>query len=497
MIQMKSIYKSFGSNHVLKDVDLTLNNGEVLALVGENGAGKSTLMNILGGVLPSDKGQIFIDGQEVHFSVPKDSIDSGIAFIHQELNLINDLTVYENLFLGQEIMKNKAQLNQHEMIQKSKELFERFHLGINPKALVSSLDTSYKQIVEIMRALLMNAKYIIMDEPTTSLTPVEIKNVFEMMGKLKDHGVGIIFISHKLDEVMNFCDRYTVLRNGVVVADDLVVNTTPRKIAYQMVGHDVRDETISREQHYGDTILKVEDLTQEPYFRNINFEVKQGEILGITGLLGDGRSELFLTIFGDMPHYSGKIKINDKEVTIKNINDARKHGIAYIPSNRKENGIIKDLNIVENGTIVSLKHYTKKLNTINQQAQLKSFMTMKDRLNLKMGKPKDLISTLSGGNQQKVVLTKWLLDGPKIFILDNPTQGVDVGSKEEIYDIIHDLAQHEVAIILLSNEPQEIIRTCDRTIVMYHGEIKGILEQEQMTQQEIMHLATGGQDERE
>lgn len=495
MIQMKGIYKSFGSNEVLKDVNLTLNNGEVLALLGENGAGKSTLMNILGGVLPSDKGEIFLNDEKIVFNAPKDSLDSGIAFIHQELNLINDLTVYENLFLGNEIMKNSFQPDQEEMIIKSKELFEQFNVNINPKAMVSSLDASYKQIVEIMRALLMNAKYIIMDEPTTSLTSVEIENVFEMMGKLRDHGVGIIFISHKLDEVMTFCDRYMVLRNGVVVADDIVSNTTPRKIAYEMVGHDVRDETLNRDMKYGETVLKIENLTQEPHFRNINFEVKQGEILGITGLLGDGRSELFLTIFGDMPHYSGKIFVNNKEIQIKNINDAINHGIAYIPSNRKENGIIRDLNILENGTIVSLKKYAQNLTVINKDLQIKDFDTMKERLNLKMGKPGDLISTLSGGNQQKVVLTKWLLEAPRIFILDNPTQGVDVGSKEEIYDIIHDLAQHDVAIILLSNEAQEIIRTCDKAIVMYHGEIMGTLEHEEMTQQEIMHLATGGQDE--
>lgn len=495
MIQMKGIYKSFGSNDVLKDVNLTLNNGEVLALLGENGAGKSTLMNILGGVLPSDKGEIFLNDEKIVFNAPKDSLDSGIAFIHQELNLINDLTVYENLFLGNEIMKNSFQPDQKEMIIKSKELFEQFNVNINPKAMVSSLDASYKQIVEIMRALLMNAKYIIMDEPTTSLTSVEIENVFEMMGKLRDHGVGIIFISHKLDEVMTFCDRYMVLRNGVVVADDIVSNTTPRKIAYEMVGHDVRDETLNRDMKYGETVLKIENLTQEPHFRNINFEVKQGEILGITGLLGDGRSELFLTIFGDMPHYSGKIFVNNKEIQIKNINDAINHGIAYIPSNRKENGIIRDLNILENGTIVSLKKYAQNLTVINKDLQIKDFDTMKERLNLKMGKPGDLISTLSGGNQQKVVLTKWLLEAPRIFILDNPTQGVDVGSKEEIYDIIHDLAQHDVAIILLSNEAQEIIRTCDKAIVMYHGEIMGTLEHEEMTQQEIMHLATGGQDE--
>lgn len=494
MIQMKGIFKSFGNNDVLKDVNLTLNHGEVLALLGENGAGKSTLMNILGGVLKQDEGDIYINNQKVDFNIPKDSLDAGIAFIHQELNLINDLTVYENLFLGNEIMKNKYQLDQEQMIQKSSELFRQFNVKINPKVLVSTLDASYKQIVEITRALLMNAKYIIMDEPTTSLTPVEIENVFEMMGKLKDHGVGIIFISHKLDEVMQFCDRYMVLRNGVVVNDDQVVNTTPRQIAYQMVGHEVRDTTINRELNYGETVLQVEDLTQEPYFRNINFEIKQGEVLGITGLLGDGRSELFLTIFGDMPHYSGKIKINNQEVQIKNINDARNHGIAYIPSNRKENGIIRDLNILENGTIVSLKQYVNKL-AINKKNQTTTFNSMKERLNLKMGNPTDLISTLSGGNQQKVVLTKWLLDGPKVFILDNPTQGVDVGSKEEIYDIIHDLAQHEVAIILLSNEPQEIIRTCDRAIVMYHGEIMGTLEQEDMNQQDIMHLATGGQDD--
>lgn len=488
---MRGITKSFGSNNVLFDIDLDLNEGEVLALLGENGAGKSTLMNILGGVHKLDEGTIIINGETVRFEGPKDSLNRGIAFIHQELNLINDLTVYENMFLGNEILKRGYLLDQEMMIQKTNQVFERFDLDLKPTDIVDSLDASYKQIVEIARALLMDAKYIIMDEPTTSLTPVEIERVFSMMKNLKSHGVGIIFISHKLDEVMQFCDRFVVLRNGKLVASDCVENTTPREIAKYMVGHDVRSDVISRDINLGEVMLSVENLTDFHHFKDISFNVRSGEVLGVTGLLGDGRSEVFRTIFGDETHYEGNILMNGKQIKINGIKDAIKQGIAYIPSNRKENGIIPDLDILENGTLVSLNDYNDRFKGISKQRQLSAFTEFKEKLKLKMEKTSDLITSLSGGNQQKVVLTKWLLNKPKLLILDNPTQGVDVGSKEEIYDIIHDLASQGVAIVLLSNEPQEIIRTCDRAFVMYHGTIAGYCERNEMNEHEIMHLATG------
>ncbi|QIK68986.1 sugar ABC transporter ATP-binding protein [Erysipelothrix sp. HDW6C] len=495
MIEMKNISKSFGANRVLSNVDLTIKDGEILALLGENGAGKSTLMNILGGVLPMDEGEIMINNHAVNFESPVDSLSSGIAFIHQELNLVNDLAVYENLFLGNEIMKNRFVPDTKTMIEKTREIFAKMDLELDPCVHVATLDASYKQIVEISRALLMDAKYIIMDEPTTSLTGPEIERVFSMMKKLRNEGVGIIFISHKLEEIMEICDCYTVLRNGNMVASDRVANTNTKELARHMVGHDVRSEVIVRERNSGEVVLELNQLTHETLYKNVDLQVRTGEVMGVTGLLGDGRSELFLSVFGDIPYQSGTIKVSGKPVTINSITAAMELGIGYVPRNRKENAIIRDMDILENGTLASFDAYSNAFGQLDMKGILEAFNQKREELHIKMGKPTDSINSLSGGNQQKVVLSKWLLTNPKILILDNPTQGVDVGSKEEIYDIIHKLADSGVAIILLSNEPQEIIRTCDRTLVMYHGVIQGELDHEQMNEHSIMHLATGGKDE--
>ena len=493
MIEMKNINKSFGKNLVLDDVDLTVNKGEILALIGENGAGKSTLMNILGGVLPANSGSIQIDGKKVSFKKPLDSLDAGIAFIHQELNLVNDLPIFENMFLGNEIMKNKYVPDMEAMKEKTLEIFERLEVDLDPNLLVKDLDASYKQIIEISKAMMSDAEYIIMDEPTTSLTGTEIERIFKMMSRLKETGVGIIFISHKLEEIMAVCDNYAVLRNGKMVANGAVVDTDERKLARHMVGHDVRYNILDREKNYGEEVLRVENLSNESDFRNINFSVKEGEVLGITGLLGDGRSELFLTLFGDMPHYTGDIYIRGEKVHIDSIQTSLKHKIGYLPRNRKENAIVKDLNILQNGTLVSLDKYLSNKIFVDQKKELKSFDIEKEKLNIKMEKHSNSIESLSGGNQQKVVLLKWLLNNPEVLILDNPTQGVDVGSKEEIYDIIHALAAEGVAIIVLSNEVNEIVRICDRSLVMYHGKIMGECINSTMNENDIMYLATGGQ----
>jgi len=498
MIEMKNICKSFGNNLVLDDVELNIESGKILALLGENGAGKSTLMNILGGVINEDQGSINIDGKKVHFSTCAQSLATGIAFIHQELNLINDLPVYENMFLSNEIMKNKFTLDMNKMIEKTQDIFNRLEIHLDPRVMVSTLDASYKQFVEIARALMMKANYIIMDEPTTSLTGPEIERVFNIMLNLKKQGVGIIFISHKLEEVMQICDNYTVLRNGKMVAFGETKDSNPHILAKHMVGHEVRSDILQREvSEDNKVILKVEKLSNNKDFNDISFEVKEKEILGITGLLGDGRSELFLTLFGDTPNYTGKVYLNGKEIKITNIHSSLKNKIAYVPKNRKENAIISDMSILENGTFVSLDNYANRLGVINSNKQNDDFEKEKQALNIKMGKNNDLITSLSGGNQQKVVLSKWLLSKPKVLILDNPTQGVDVGSKEEIYDIIHELAEQGVAIILLSNEAQEIIRTCNRALVMFHGRIQGELKGNEMNDHKIMTLATGSQLEDE
>lgn len=491
---MQGIYKSFGANDVLKDIDFSVSGGEICALLGENGAGKSTLMNILGGVIQPDAGKIMIDGEEKHFSNPAQSLEEGIAFIHQELNLINDLAVYENMFIGREIKKKLGFLNAAEMCRQTEEIFKTMKVDIDPRAKVSELDASYKQIVEIARALLMNASVIIMDEPTSSLTDVEIERVFSMMRTLKEQGVALVFISHKLGEVMEICTRYCVLRNGVLVAEGKVADTDTDELATFMVGHEVRTESLRKDRSFGEVVLKAEHLSQEGYFEDISFEVREGEVLGFTGLLGDGRSELFQAIFGDSGRFDGELSLEGKAVHIKSTIQAVELGIGYVPRNRKENGIIKDMNILENGSIVTWKNNLKSC-FIDRKKVAASFKDQTDNLRIKMDDEKGSINSLSGGNQQKVVLAKWLCANPKVLVFDNPTQGVDVGAKEDIYDVILELANSGVAIIVLSSEAQEIIRICDRTLVMYHGRVRGELPCEEMTEQNIMTLATGGKIE--
>lgn len=490
VLTMSHIDKSFESNRVLKDVSLSLGEGEIRALIGENGAGKSTLMNILGGVLTPDRGQIALNGAPVSFSAPRDSLNAGIAFIHQELNLVVDLNIYENLFIGRE-KKGRVFLSRAEMIEGARRVLTRMNVNLDPRTPVSELDASYKQIIEIARALLMNARTIIMDEPTTSLTETEIERVFSLMRTLKQQGVSIIFISHKLKEVLRVCDTFTVLRDGVVVRDGLVKDVDELELARCMVGHDVRTEKLKRNARIGDAALEAQALGFANAFRDISFTLRKGEILGFTGLLGDGRSELFRAVFGSLGPYTGTILVNGRRVKIRSTGDARRLGIGYVPSDRKENGILKDLSILQNGSIVTYEEIRRGF-LIDHKLEKSRMQKQVNDLSIKLDSLDDGITSLSGGNQQKVVLSKWLNASPQILIFDNPTQGVDVGAKEEIYDIILRLAENGVAVVILSSEAQEIIRLCDRALVLFHGSLRGELSGEALNENNIMVLATGG-----
>ena len=473
-LSMTGIEKSFGANLVLKGVDFSVGDGEIRALIGENGAGKSTLMNILGGVLQPDAGAIRVDGQARVFHTPKESMDAGIAFIHQELNLVNDLNIYENLFLGNELKKG-FKLDRRAMIARAREVLGRLNVDLDPSTPLRELDASYKQIIEIARALLFNARTIIMDEPTTSLTGVEIERVFDMMRTVREKGVSIVFISHKLGEVLTICDSFTVLRDGEVAMQGSVSDVTEKDLARWMVGHDVRTEKLSRGRA----------------FRDISFTLRAGEILGFTGLLGDGRSELFQSIFGAEPWDSGSIRVDGKPAALGSTPRAYAAGLGYVPRNRKENGIIKDLSVEENASIVTYGRFST-LGWIHHGTIRKNMLRNVRDLSIKVSDVNLPITSLSGGNQQKVVLAKWLSASPKVLIFDNPTQGVDVGAKEDIYDIILHLAEGGVGIVILSSEAQEIIRLCDRALVMYHGEVRGELSERNMNEHTIMQLATGG-----
>ena len=489
-LKIRGISKSFGAGNVLDAVDFEINGGEICALLGENGAGKSTLMNIVGGILNADSGEILLDGKKVSFSSPVESQNAGIAFIHQELNLINDLTVYENMFLGN-FPKSGPFINRKLMIKKTEELFEKLGIGISPTETVSELDASYKQMVEIARALLTDASVIIMDEPTASLTGAEIERVFTIMRTLRERGIAMIFISHKLDEVMQICDRYTVLRNGKAVNSGNVCDVSAEKLASFMVGHELNIEADSSPSEYGREMLRLESLSDGKNFENISFSLRSGEVLGVTGLLGDKRSEIFGTVFGIYGgKYTGKIVLDGKEIHPSAPYEGLREGIAYLPKNRKENAIIADMSILDNGTVVTLKQYCR-LGFLSKAKQKKVLDLKADELKIKMSSADNLITTLSGGNQQKVVLAKWLISDPKVLILDNPTQGVDVGAKEEIYSIIKDLAASGIAVVVLSSEGQEIMRICDRAIILRHGQIAAEVCGDEMNEKNMMIYATG------
>lgn len=496
-LQMTGIVKSYSGVTVLKEVDFTVKQGEIHALLGENGAGKTTLMNILGGVTPMDRGNIVLFGKEARLNSPADSQSKGVAFIHQELNVVNDLMVYENMFLGHEIRSKTGKLEVKEMCKQTADVFSRMNVQINPKAMMRDLETSYKQIVEIAKSLLRNAKLIIMDEPTTSLTLTEIDNVFTIMrGLTTDHGVSIIFISHKLGEVVDFCDSYTVLRNGEKVSDGYITQPdgtkiTQADIARMMVGRDVLGVEVYQNHDISDVILEVKDLTVDTRVKGISFDLHKGEILGLTGLLGDGKDELVRALFGDLQKSGGSVTLKGKSLNLKHPSQGKRHGIGFLPSNRKENAIIKDLSVQENITIVTLDKCCSGP-TLMPSRERKVAEEYREKLNIKVANLANKITSLSGGNQQKVVLSKWINARPDVMILSNPTQGVDVGAKNEIYALIMELAKEGIGVIVASGEAQEIFKLCDRVLVMYHGEMRGELSREEVSEENIMILSTGG-----
>lgn len=489
LLQLDRLSKSYGKNLVLDEVRFTLKKGEICGLIGENGAGKSTLMNILGGVVQPDEGAILLSGKKVTFAHPQDAIRQGIAFIHQELNLINDLSICENLFIGREPQKAPGFLDYAKMRADTAETLGRMGIDLHPDTMVRTLDASYKQIVEIARALMMKAQIIIMDEPTTSLTDKEIDLVFGLVRQLSREGVAFIFISHKLNEVLSLCHRYFVLRDRRAVGRGQIADTSLHELTHLMVGHALNIEVSDKAEDHRQEVLRVEGLSGDG-FRDIDFTVHAGEILGFTGLLGDGRRELMEAIFGVQPK-KGLVSLMGKPCKIHSPQEAKRLGIGFVPGNRKENGILKDLSILDNATLSTLSLYRKGL-LISPGLSLSKFMEKQHSLSIKMDHPHHLIGTLSGGNQQKVVLAKWLLAAPKVLIFDNPTQGVDVGAKEDIYRIILKLAKEGMAIIILSNESSEIIRLCHKTHVMYHGSICGTLSKDEMTEHQIMIYAAGG-----
>lgn len=488
-VEMKGIFKSFGVNDVLKDVDFILEKGSIHALLGENGAGKSTLMNILGGLLDTDAGTITVTGTTIKDN--KSVIDEKIGFVHQELSLVNDLNIYENLFLGNE-KKKGIFLDKKEMSKEAQITLERMGVDISPQTMVSELAPSYKQIVEIARAMMKNAEVIIMDEPTTSLTDVEIERIFKVMDTLKKQGISLIFISHKLNEVIRICDSYTILRDGKLATKGVVTEkTTEKELSMHMVGEEVQTSGIYEEREIGDIVLELKNMTRNREYQDVNINVRKGEVVGVTGLLGDGRTELFASVTGANYPYEGSVFINGQKITMKNTTLAKANKLGYVPKNRKENAIIKDMSIEEN-LVLSIMKDISRVGLIGTKKKEEIVSDYVKKLNIKVSDTKNLITSLSGGNQQKVVLSKVLSTNPNIVVLDNPTQGVDIGAKMEIYRQIIELAKQGLSFIVLSSEISELQRICDRTYVMFHGKVKHEFKRNEMTEDNIMLVATGG-----
>ncbi|HHT37912.1 MAG TPA: sugar ABC transporter ATP-binding protein [Mollicutes bacterium] len=491
-IKMQDISKSFYGVKVLKNINFDLEEGEVHALVGENGAGKSTLVKILTGIYLKDSGSIFVDNKEVNVGSVKDSIDLNIAIVQQEIATLPNMTIWENMFLGRELKNSWGFLDVKKMKEITKEKLINIGLNIDPDIIMGTLPIGKQQLITIASALLWNKKVIILDEPTSALTTKEIDVLFDTIRKLKKEKVSFIYITHRLEEIFEISDRISVLRDGEMIGTNKTSDVEISDIIKMMVGYTMHDRYPKMKNTSGKTILKVDNLTCEPLYRNVSFELKEGEILGFSGLMGSGRTEIMQTIFGIIKKDSGKIIINDEEVKINSPIKARKYGIAYITENRKEEGLILDFSLSENIVLPNLKAILNKMKIIDHKKQEKLAEDYIKKLDIRTDSPKKIVQTLSGGNQQKIVVGKWLTTNPKILILDEPTRGVDVGAKYEIYEIMNELKEQGVAIIMISSELPEIIGMSDRVAVMHEGNLRGILNKDECSQEKIMTLATGG-----
>jgi ribose transport system ATP-binding protein len=490
-IAMRNIYKAFGVNKVLEGVDFSLAQGEVHALMGENGAGKSTLMNILTGLHKRDQGTILINGKEKTYQNPKEAEQAGIAFIHQELNIWPEMTVIENLFIGRELTNPFGVLKMKEMKTLAKQVFDRLNISIPFDQEAGFCSVGEQQMIEIAKALMTNAEVIIMDEPTAALTEREIQSLFKVIESLKKDGVSIVYISHRMEEIFSICDRITVMRDGKTVDTKRITETDFNEVVKKMVGRDLEERFPVRNSRLGDTIFEVKGLSSKHLFNDIHFSVKSGEILGISGLMGAGRTEIMRAIFGIDPLDRGEILIEGKAVKIKSPSDAVSKGIGFITENRKDEGLVLDFSIKENIALPNLESFAPK-GIIKRDDENEFVSLMVKRLKIKTTSSKTLAGDLSGGNQQKVVIAKWIGTSPKVLILDEPTRGIDVGAKREIYQLMNELTDRGMAIIMISSELPEILGMSDRILVVHEGRIAGELGKEEATQENIMVLATGG-----
>ena len=490
ILKLKNIRKEYPGVVALDDVSFTLQKGEVHILLGENGAGKSTLVKILSGAVNKTKGEIILFDEEVEIKNPKHAFQIGIGIIYQELNLIPHLTVAENIFLGREFSTNSGILDNQKIIAEAQKLLDELKVEINSKSLIKDLGIAQQQMVEVAKALSLKAKILIMDEPTSALTEKEIEELFRIIKKLKKQGVSIIYISHRLDELFQIGDTVTILRDGKFVATKLISETSHNELIKMMVNRELKDQFPRVKPEIGYELLSLEKLTTANRLSNISFTLNAGEILGIYGLLGSGRTELARAIFGVDEILSGKILINGEIVKIKSPIEAINNGIALLTEDRKTQGLILELNLQKNISLASLSQVTT-YGILSENKERNLSQKYISDLNIKTTGSLQKVRNLSGGNQQKVVLSKWLSSNAKIYIFDEPTRGIDVGSKVEIYEIMNRLTKEGAAVIMISSDMPEILGMSDRILVMHQGRATAELSGEKATQESILHYALG------
>lgn len=490
-LEMKHITKRFGGVQALKDVMLKVKPGEIHALIGENGAGKSTLMKILSGAYQMDEGEIILEGKPIKIGSPKAAKDAGIAVIYQEFMLAPDLTVAENIFIDK-LATGKLTINWKKLKSMAKEQLDKLGFGdIDPGVKVESLSVAYQQVVEICKCLTRNAKILVFDEPTAVLTYTEIKKLFTVINKLRDEGVSIVYISHRLEELFELADNITVLKDGMFVDCMPTESVDKQRLVNMMVGREITQMFPQRNAKIGDVVLEVNTLNAGSTVKNVSFSVRSGEVLGFSGLVGAGRTETMRAIFGADKLDSGDIYYFGKEVRFSDPKQAIQNGFGLVPEDRKGQGLLLEQSLCVNVTLASLKKVTNKFGIINHKKEKEYVTELLKQISTKYGSVDDNANSLSGGNQQKVALAKWISAECKCIVFDEPTRGVDVGAKTEIYRIINSLAENGVAVIMISSDMTEIIGMCDRAIVMRQGEISGEVPKEEFSQNNLIKYAMG------
>ena len=490
ILEMIDVSKVFPGVKALQNITFKLRPGTVHALMGENGAGKSTLMKCLLGLYQMNSGKILKYGEEIIIRDPLEAAKNGIAMIHQELSTVNERSVAENIFLGRQPTKVRIFIDHKKMYQQAEELLKSLNIDINPYEKMGNLTVAKMQLIEIAKAISYNSEIIIMDEPTSALTTKEVEQLFNMIRNLKSKGVSIIYISHKLDEIFEIADEVTVLRDGHFIGTDYVKNMNVSTLITMMVGRKLDEMYPKVECPITDVIMEVKNLSAGDAFQDVSFELRRGEILGLAGLMGAGRTEVLETLFGLRKKTSGQIFIKGEEVDIKDPADAKKHGLAMLTEDRRRTGIIPVATVCENVVVANLKEYISKLGLINNKKMRDDTVEYVDKLNIKTTGTEVRVQDLSGGNQQKVLVARWLLTNPEILLVDEPTRGIDVGAKAEIHSLLTQMAGSGKAIIMASSEMPEVLGMCDRILVMHEGRLTGILNRSEATQERIMEYAT-------